>query len=105
MVLRLLIGTAAVVCLFSSAALSADGAAIFKDQCSKCHGETGKSDTTVGKAMKVPPLAGDAKLQKASEDEITALIKGNKKHPPNVKALSDDDIKAAAGVAKGLAGQ
>jgi hypothetical protein len=55
--------------------------------------------------MKVPALAGDAKIQAASEDEITALIKGNKKHPPNVKALSDDDIKAAAGAVKGLAGK
>lgn len=105
MVLRLLIGTAAVLCLSGSAASAADAAAVFKDQCAKCHGETGKSDTTVGKAMKVPALAGDAKIQKASEDEIAALIKGNKKHPPNVKGLSDDDIKAAAGTAKGLAGQ
>lgn len=105
MVLRLFIGTAAVLWLSGSAAFAADGAAVFKEQCAKCHGETGKSDTTVGKAMKVPALAGDAKIQQASEDEITALIKGNKKHPPNVKGLSDDDIKAAAGAVKGIAGK
>ena len=105
MLFRPLIGAVAVLWVSGSAASAADGAAVFKGQCAKCHGETGQSDTAVGKAMKVPALAGDAKIQKATEDEITALIKGNKKHPPTVKGLSDDDIKAAAGVVKGLAGK
>ena len=55
--------------------------------------------------MKAPALAGDAKLQKASEADIAALIKGNAKHPTAVKGLTDDDIKAAATFAKELAGK
>ena len=47
--------------LFADAtALAADGAAIYKAQCAKCHGDTGHSDTTIAKAMNVPALAGDA---------------------------------------------
>ena len=104
MVLRLLIGTAVVLCLAGSAS-AADGAAVYSGQCAKCHGDTGKSDTTIGKAVKAPALAGDAKLQQASEGDIAALIKGNKKHPPTVKSLSDDDLRAAATFIKGLAGK
>ena len=60
MLARSLIGIAALLLVASSAAVAADGAAVFKAQCAKCHGDTGNSDTTIGKAMKVPPLAGDA---------------------------------------------
>src|SRR5262250_1761333 len=104
MKLRLLIGTVAVLCVSASVA-SADGAAVFKAQCAKCHGDTGKADTTVGKAMKVPPLAGDANIQKMSEADVAARIKGNAKHPPTVKSLSDDDINAVAAFVKQLAGK
>ena len=99
-----MIGTAVVLGLAGSAA-AAEGAAVYGAQCAKCHGDTGKSDTTIGKAMKVPALAGDAKIQKASEGDIAALIKGNVKHPPAVKSLSDDDIKTVATFIKGLAGK
>jgi mono/diheme cytochrome c family protein len=89
----------------ASAAHAADGAAIFKAQCAKCHGDTGQSDTTIGKAMKVPPLAGDANVQKMSEADVAARIKGNAKHPPTIKSLSDDDINAVAAYVKELAGK
>ncbi|MDX2171260.1 MAG: cytochrome c [Deltaproteobacteria bacterium] len=88
-----------------SAASAADGAAIFKTYCAKCHGETGHSDTSVGKSMKVPPLAGDANIQKMSEADVAARIKSNKKHPAKVKGLSDDDINAVATFVKQLAGK
>ncbi len=101
--IRRLIGTAAILLAASSAA-AADGAAIFEAKCAKCHGKTGLADTAIGKAKKVPPLAGDEKVQKMSVSEIVAAMKENKKHPPNVKSLSDDDMTAAAGYAKQLAG-
>jgi cytochrome c553 len=90
--------------LTGSAAWAADGAAIYKAQCAKCHGETGKGDTSIAKAMKIPALAGDAKIQKMSEADIVARIKENKKHPAPVKGLSEDDIKAVAAHVKQLAG-
>jgi len=105
MMCRTLIGTTALLLVLSSAAFAADGAAIFKAQCAKCHGEDGKADTAISKAMKVPALAGDANIQKMSEGDIAARIKGNAKHPPQVKALSDDDLKALAAFVKQMAGK
>ncbi|HEY8518046.1 MAG TPA: c-type cytochrome [Candidatus Binatia bacterium] len=89
----------------STVAWSADGAEVYKAQCAKCHGETGDADTPVAKTLKVPPLKGDADVQKMSIAEITQEVKENKKHPPTVKSLSDADIEAAAGYAKELAGK
>lgn len=96
---------AALLLITGSIAWAADGAAVYKAQCAKCHGDTGTSDTAVGKAMKVPPLAGDANVQKMSDSDIVARIKGNAKHPPTVKGLSDDEINAVAAYVKQLAGK
>ena len=104
MLLRVLMGLVAVM-FVTSAAQAADGAAIFKEQCAKCHGDTGQSDTTIGKAMKVPALAGDANIQKMSEADVAARIKGNAKHQPTIKSLTDDDINAVAAYVKQLAGK
>jgi mono/diheme cytochrome c family protein len=100
--IRSLIGTASLLLLAGSIAFAADGAAIYKAQCAKCHGDTGKADTGVAKAMKVPALAGDANLQKMSEADVAARIKGNAKHPSAIKGLSDEDMKAVAAYVKQL---
>lgn len=97
------IAAVAFLMLAGSTAGAEDGAAIFKKQCAQCHGQTGKSDTAVGKAKKVPPLAGDAKVQQMSEADVAAKIKGNEKHPARVKGLSDADITAVAAFVKQLA--
>lgn len=104
MFVRPVIGFVAVL-FIASAAAAADGAAIYSAQCAKCHGDSGKSDTTVGKAMKVPVLAGDAGVQKMSEADVAARIKGNAKHPPTVKGLSEADLNAVAAYVKQLAGK
>jgi mono/diheme cytochrome c family protein len=106
MTFRRVVGIAAVMFIAGSAAIAAaDGAAIYTAQCAKCHGDTGHADTTIGKAMKVPALAGDANIQKMSAADIAARIKGNAKHPPTVKGLSDDDDNAVAAYVKELAGK
>jgi mono/diheme cytochrome c family protein len=87
----------------ANVSLAADGAAIFKQHCASCHGETGKADTAAGKAMKVPPLAGDAKVAGMSDADITATIKGNAKHAAVLKKVTDADIAAVAAHVKGLA--
>jgi mono/diheme cytochrome c family protein len=102
---RLSFLAAVLLLLAGSAASAADGAAIFKAQCAKCHGDTGHSDTAVGKAMKVPALAGDANIQKMPEADVATRITGNAKHPAGVKGLSADDVTAVAGYVKQLAGK
>ena len=94
----------AVVLLVGSVAWAADGAAVYKEQCAKCHGAEGKSDTPVGEKLKIPPIAGNAKIAAMPESEIAALIKGTKKHPPKTTEMSDGDLSAVAGHVKGLAG-
>ncbi|MEW6271153.1 MAG: cytochrome c [Thermodesulfobacteriota bacterium] len=84
---------------------AADGAEVYKAQCAKCHGESGGADTPVAKTLKVPPLKGDADVQKMSVADVAKEVKANEKHPPTVKSLSDADIEAAAGYAKELAGK
>lgn len=81
----------------------ANGADVFKEKCASCHGETGHADTTVGKAMKVPALAGDAKFASMSEDDLIAAIKGNAKHASMIKKVNDDELKAAAARVKEIA--
>lgn len=92
--------------LTAAPAQAADPAQAFKDHCAKCHGETGASDTAPGKALKVPPLAGDAKIAGMSVADIVAAVKGNEKHTKAsvLKAVSDADLEAAATRAKELAG-
>ena len=104
MLFRALVGATALVLIAASAASAADGAAIYKEQCAKCHGDTGQADTVIGKAMKVPALAGDANIQKMSVSDVAARIKGNEKHPPTVKSVSGDDLNAVAAYVKQMAG-
>ena len=84
-------------------ATAEDGAAVFKAQCAKCHGETGDADTPAAKTLKVPKLKGDAKVAGMSVDEIVAAVKANEKHKSFVGKVTDEQIGAAAGVAKQLA--
>jgi cytochrome c len=81
---------------FVSATWAADGAAVYKANCAKCHGDTGKGDTPAGKAMKVP--AFDAALGAQSADDIAAKVKANPKHASVVKTVGDDLPAAAAHV-------
>jgi cytochrome c len=82
-------------------AAAADGAAVWKAQCAKCHGETGAADTPAGKTMKTPALPGNEKVAGMPVAEVVAAIKASKKHA-GLK-LPDADLEAAAGYAKELA--
>ena len=62
----------------ASISLAADGAALFKQNCATCHGATGHADTPAGKSLKVPALAGDAKVAAMSDADAIAAIKGER---------------------------
>lgn len=99
---RLLLVAAALSLAAVPAAHAADGATIYKDNCAKCHGATGTADTPAAKALKVPSLHGDENVKKMSAADVAARIKGNAKHPPAVKDLSQADMDAAAAFVKTL---
>jgi mono/diheme cytochrome c family protein len=88
----------------ASISFAADGAALFKQHCATCHGATGKADAPASKALNVPALAGDAKVARMSDADVTAAIKANPKHTAAMlKTLTDDDLAAVAAYVKGLA--
>jgi mono/diheme cytochrome c family protein len=101
--LRNLIAGAVLVPLVGSVASAADGAAVYRSQCAACHGEAGKSETPVGKAMKIPALAGNVGVAAMSEADIAAAIKGAAKHPATTKGLPSSDLEAVAAHVKKLA--
>ena len=101
--MRYAIPVMASLLLSASASVGADGAAIFKQNCATCHGATGHADTPAGKSLKVPALAGDAKVAGMSDADVAAAIKANAKHAAVLKKLSDDDVAAVATYVKGLA--
>jgi high-affinity iron transporter len=73
---------------------AADGAALYKTNCTTCHGATGLGDTPAGKMMKAKPLGG-ADVQKLTDAQLTTVItSGKEKMPSFGKKLSADDIKA-----------
>jgi mono/diheme cytochrome c family protein len=73
-----------------------DGAAVFKTRCARCHGESGKTDTPDARALKVRPLANDAKLARMAPGDIVQAIKSNAKHQSAGAVIDVDDTELGA---------
>jgi mono/diheme cytochrome c family protein len=81
-------------------ARAADAAALFGDQCAKCHGEDGKGNTKMGKKLGIADLS-DAKVQaKFTDADAAKAIKEGVKDKDGklamkpIEGLSDADIPA-----------
>jgi mono/diheme cytochrome c family protein len=97
-------GFFAAVVLACAAPLWADsGAHVFQKRCATCHGDTGASDNPLAKKMKIPPIAGDAKIAATSDEDLAKQILAAEKHPKAIKNLSADDAASVAAYVKGLA--
>ncbi|HXZ84003.1 MAG TPA: cytochrome c [Myxococcota bacterium] len=88
--LQLLFAASSLIC--GNAALAADGAALYKANCSGCHGVDGKADSAAAKAMKVPALAGTS----LSPEAVVAKLKGSPRHAGLAGKLSDEELLAIA---------
>jgi mono/diheme cytochrome c family protein len=82
-----------------------DGAAVFKERCAKCHGESGRSDTADARALKVRPLIDDSQIAAMAPDDIVRMIKADSRHRglDTTAGLDDAQLRAAAVFVKGLA--
>ena len=75
------------------ASAAPDAAATFKAKCAACHGQDGKGETPVGKAMKIRDL-GSAEVQGQSDDALNEIVsKGKGKMPAYEKSLGADQCK------------
>jgi len=94
------------VAAFAAAALSAragDAAALYQQNCARCHGADGKGDTRIGKKLGVKDYT-DPKVQAELKDAaaVKAIKEGLKDKDGNTlmkpaEGMSDDDIKALVG--------
>jgi len=84
-----LLGALAFAFAIQASPASADGAALYKADCSSCHGMDGKADTPVGKAMKAKVLAGNPHTL----EQVTTAIRTDPKHKSVTGKVSDDDLK------------
>jgi cytochrome c553 len=82
------------------AAVAADGAATWDDNCAKCHGADGKGGTTIGKKLRISDLSSaDVQAQFTDEQAFSAVKDGytdkdGRMRMKAIEGLSDDDIKA-----------
>jgi mono/diheme cytochrome c family protein len=83
------------------AAVKIDGKPIFEAKCKSCHGADGKGDTTIGKKVNIPSLAGTA-LSKAKVISTTEAGVPDTKMKGFKDKLSADEIEAVATYVKKL---
>jgi cytochrome c6 len=82
-----------VASFFSFNARADNGAEIYKERCSACHGKAGKGDTIFGKNLEIRSLASD-EVQNQSDNELASIIsKGKNRMPPFERKLSRDEIR------------
>jgi mono/diheme cytochrome c family protein len=72
-----------------------DGKAIFNEKCDSCHGADGKGETTIGKKVNIPSLAG-TKLSKSKIISTTENGVPDTKMKGFKDKLSADEIEAVA---------
>ena len=83
----------------------ADGAAIFKARCARCHGESGRADAPGARALKVRPLVDDATLARMTPADIAKRITSDPKHRAlgSVSDLDDTALNTVAVFVRQLA--
>lgn len=89
-------------------ASAADPASNWKEHCAKCHGDTGKGDTKMGKKLSIADLT-DAKVQAkfTDADALKAMKEGVKDKDGKVamkpvENVSEADMKALVGYVRTL---
>jgi cytochrome c553 len=85
---------------FMASSQAADAKALYKKECTKCHGADGKGETKMGKKLGVKDYT-DAKVQAEFKDDsaFKAIKEGLKDKQgktlmKRIEGASDDDIKA-----------
>jgi mono/diheme cytochrome c family protein len=84
---------------------SGNETAIFKLQCSSCHGLNGDGDTSLGKTLKAADLRSP-EVQKQTDDQLARVIAGGRKNMPSFSnSLTQDQINALVAYIRKLGGR
>jgi mono/diheme cytochrome c family protein len=78
-----------------------DAKALFEGKCKSCHGSDGKGDTTIGKKVKIPSLAGTKLSKSDAVKKITDGVPDTKMKGYKDK-MSKEEIDAVAAYVKKL---
>ena len=103
-VLRLMLGLAAVPRLAAQAAAAPDGKALYNKSCKSCHGAQGVPPAALAKKMKTPVIDG-AYLSKVSDDSMVAVMaNGTKNMKPMKGKATPEELAAIAKYTREVAG-
>lgn len=99
-----------VLCLagVSLASWGADAAANWKEHCTKCHGDTGKGDTKMGRKLDIRDISkADVQAKFTDEEALKSMKDGLKDKDGKVlmkpaEGLSEADMKALVAYVRGL---
>jgi mono/diheme cytochrome c family protein len=69
------------------------GQKIFEDNCMRCHGADGSSNTFIGHKWNVPDLRSDAVQKLSAEQRITIITGGKNNMPAHKDKLTKDEIR------------
>ena len=69
------------------------GQQIFVENCSRCHGPDGSSNTFIGHRWKIPDLRSEPVQKLSIEQRINIITHGKNNMPAHEKRLTADQIK------------
>jgi len=84
------------------APLKRNGQQIFVENCSRCHGPDGSSNTFIGHRWHIPDLRSEPVQKLSIEQRITIITHGKNNMPAHEKRLTADEIKLVEGYVREL---
>ena len=78
------------------------GQQIFLENCSRCHGPDGSSNTFIGHRWHIPDLRSELVQKLSIEQRIAIITHGRNNMPAHEKRLTTDEIKLVEGYVRDL---
>ena len=92
----------------TSSVYAANGATLWRKNCTECHGADGRGDTKMGRKLYISDLTDAALQAKFTDEDAAKSIKSGLKDANGkvimkaISGLSDDDVKALVAYVRSL---